>query len=673
MSAAVDVRGVTSRQPGPAVLLVEDSEADVLALQRALQPLGLALVCVTSGEEAVQTLAHHDFVAALLDVRLAGAWDGFETARRIREDPRHPAVPLLFITGAAEDSLLAVRAYRAGAVDFLQKPLFPELLAAKVGVFLELWHARDGERRELRAREALAQDRAEEERRRVDSLNATLVTQQEWLQSVLQRLPVPLILVESGTARILFANTKADEHWGAPFPTALTEDDYARAFTLRDMEGRALAATEYPAVRAARGETLTGLQYLADTPRGRRALLVDTAQVPAMGERHACAVVTFQDITSLEEAEQALRKQEQEYRSLAESMPQVVWTAGPDGRTDYINRVFADFIGTSVDVALGTSWSEHIHPEDQPRVSERWRETLRTGDPYDMEYRMRRADGQYRWFLVRALPMRDEQGHVVKWFGTATDVDDARRAAEDNVRLYQASQQAVRLRDEFLSVASHELRTPLTPIRLKVQGLQRQVQAGVAIPVEKISSALEAVSTQTRRLTNLVDGLLDVSRISAGRLELNPEPMDLALLLRDIRAAFEAECTRAGCDLRLHAPAAVVGPWDRLRLEQVVTHLLANALKYGAGRPIHLRVEELHGSALLTVEDHGIGIDPEALPRLFGKFERAVSERHYGGLGLGLYISRQIVAAHGGTIRVESQPGQGARFEVMLPLGPAPT
>ncbi|MFP2909842.1 ATP-binding protein [Pyxidicoccus sp. 3LFB2] len=565
MSAAVDVRGVTAHQPTPAVLLVEDSEADVVALQRALQPLGVALVCVTSGEEAVQALAHHDFVAVLLDVRLAGAWDGFETARRIREDPRHPAVPLLFITGAPDDALLALRAYRAGAVDFLHKPLYPELLTAKVGVFLELWHARDGERRELRAREALALERAEEERRRVDALNGKLVAHQEWLQSVLQRVPVPLILVESGTARVLFSNTKADERWGTAFPKATSAEEYGRHFSMRDMEGRTLSPSEYPAVRAARGETLTGLQYFSVTPRGQRAVLVDTAQIPAMGEQPACAVVTYRDITPLEEARQALRQREQEYRSLAE---------------------------------------------------------------------------------------------------------DARRAAEDNVRLYQASQQAVRLRDEFLSVASHELRTPLTPIRLKVQGLQRQVQAGGVLPADKVAAVLDAVSAQTRRLTNLVDGLMDVSRISAGRLELHPEPVDLALLLRDVCAGFEAECQRAGCALRLQAPEALVGPWDRLRLEQVVTHLLANAVKYGAGRPILLHAEADDARAHLTVEDQGIGIDPEALPRLFGKFERAVSERHYGGLGLGLYISRQIVEAHGGTIRVDSQPGQGARFQVTLPLGP---
>jgi PAS domain S-box-containing protein len=673
LSAAVDVRGETFRAPGPAILLVEDSEADVLMLQRALQPLGVALVCVPSGEEAVQVLSRHELVAVLLDIHLAGPWDGFETARRIREHPGHHTVPLMFLTGRKADALTAMRAYSAGAVDFLQKPLFPEQLAAKVSVFLELWNARDGERRDLRAREAVALRRAEEERQRVDTLNATLVAQQEWLQSVLQRVPVPLMLVERGTARILFANAKADEYWGAPFPRADTEEEYGRAFSLMDLEGRPLPTSEFPGLRAARGETLVGMRYLANTPRGRRTVLVDTAQVPAMGERPACAVVTFQDITALHEAERALRQREQEYRSLAESMPQVVWTTRPDGHTDYVNRVYADFVGKDLEVALA-AWAEHLHPEDLPRVTERWAQAQDAGTPFEAEYRVRRADGQYRWFLARALPMRNAQGRILKWFGTATDVDDARRASEENARLYQASQEAVRLRDEFLSVASHELRTPLTPIRLKVQGLQRQARAAVGgmLPADRVSSVLEAVSAQMRRLTNLVDGLLDVSRISAGRLELHREPVDLATLLRDVCVTFESECAQARCHVEVQAPAPVVGAWDRMRLEQVLTNLLSNALKYGAGRPIHLRAEVAGNEALITVEDQGIGIAPEALPRLFGKFERAVSERHYGGLGLGLYIAREIVVAHGGTIGVESQPGQGARFQVTLPLGPAP-
>ncbi|WP_164001504.1 ATP-binding protein [Pyxidicoccus caerfyrddinensis] len=721
MSAAIDVRGVTSPGASPAVLLVEDSAADAVALQRALQPLGVALVCVTSGEDAVQALERQDFVAVLLDVFLAGAWDGFETARRIRETPGHQALPLLFMTGSAQDALLTMRAYRAGAVDFLHKPLFAEQLTAKVSVFLELWQSRERERTDLRAREAHALQRAEAERQRVDVLNAALVAHQEWLQSVLQWLPVPLILVERDTARILFANTKADDYWGTTFPRAMSEGDYARAFSLVDLTGRELAPSEYPAVRASRGESISGLQLLARTPRGQRAVLVDTAQVPALGERPACAVVTFQDITLLKEAELALRKREEAHRFLAEASALLGNSLDSHATLQLLARLAVPTLADwcTVDVLDERGRVEHIavahadperarslhdflrnhpHPPDAHRGVAR---VLRTGEPDWMAHIPEDAlrgstwGGAERRDMLRTLGIRSylivpliAGGRVLGTLSlmqaesgrhyTEEDVrvaeDLARRAAlaVDNARLYQASQQAVRLRDEFLSVASHELRTPLTPIRIKVQALQRHTQAapGGVLPSDKVASVLDTVSMQTRRLGRLVDALLDVSQFSAGRLEIHREPVDLAALMHEVAASFEADCAKAGCRLDLHVPGTVVGTYDRRRVEQVVSHLLANAVKYGAGRPIHLRLEADGGSARLTVRDEGIGISPEALPRLFGKFERAVSERHYGGLGLGLYLAREIVEAHGGTIRVESQPGLGACFEVALPLDP---
>jgi signal transduction histidine kinase len=160
-----------------------------------------------------------------------------------------------------------------------------------------------------------------------------------------------------------------------------------------------------------------------------------------------------------------------------------------------------------------------------------------------------------------------------------------------------------------------------------------------------------------------------VSNIRAGRLALtlHPQQCDLAALVRDVAGRFDTEVRRARCEVRLHAPAPVQGAWDTSRLEQVVTNLLANAIKYGAGHPVTVSVEEVEGRARLTVQDWGIGIAPENLQRIWGKFERAVSERHYGGLGLGLYISRQIVEALGGTVKVESALGQGATFIVELP------
>jgi signal transduction histidine kinase len=254
----------------------------------------------------------------------------------------------------------------------------------------------------------------------------------------------------------------------------------------------------------------------------------------------------------------------------------------------------------------------------------------------------------------------------------------AHRAAlsMENARLYREAQDAVRLRDEFLSIASHELKTPLTPLSLKLQALARELTRRPGdVPRAQVESYVEVGTRQVKKLSELIGDLLDVSRITAGRLTLVPEDMDLGGLVREVVARYEPQAARTGSTLQLECGAqGLTGRWDRLRLEQVVTNLVDNAVKYGEGRPVAVKVEGTADGVRLTVRDEGIGIAPEALPRLFGRFERAVSERHYGGLGLGLYITRTLVESMGGQVRVESEPGQGSTFTVELPReSPAPS
>ncbi|MCE9668741.1 PAS domain-containing sensor histidine kinase [Myxococcus stipitatus] len=232
-------------------------------------------------------------------------------------------------------------------------------------------------------------------------------------------------------------------------------------------------------------------------------------------------------------------------------------------------------------------------------------------------------------------------------------------------------QEAVRVRDEFLSVASHELKTPLTVLGLRLQAFARAAQADPdGAWMARHGRELQGMLRQVMRLAGLVNGLLDVSRIGTGRLKLEYEQVDLGELVQDVAARHQLEAERAGCVLEVRAEGPTVGLWDRMRLEQVVTNLVSNALKYGAGLPVRMGVSREEGRARLTVRDEGIGISPEAQARIFHKFERAVSERNYGGLGLGLYVSRTLVEAMGGVIRVESLPGAGATFVVELPLSP---
>ncbi|NVJ00201.1 GAF domain-containing sensor histidine kinase [Myxococcus sp. AM009] len=247
----------------------------------------------------------------------------------------------------------------------------------------------------------------------------------------------------------------------------------------------------------------------------------------------------------------------------------------------------------------------------------------------------------------------------------------ARRVAValENASLYRDAQAAVRLRDEFLSVASHELKTPLTSLKLQHGLIDRAVSGDFG---EKVRPRLATAVRQVQRLSALVDSLLDVSRISLGRLMLEPSDVDLGQAVRDAVERMEEVFTQAGCPVRVEVPGPLPGKWDSLRLDQVLVNLLTNAAKYGAGRPVLVEAA-FEGEELVrvSVRDEGIGIAAEDLPRLFGRFERAVSDRHYGGLGLGLYISRQIVDAMGGSIEVESWPGQGSIFTVRLPRSTA--
>lgn len=247
--------------------------------------------------------------------------------------------------------------------------------------------------------------------------------------------------------------------------------------------------------------------------------------------------------------------------------------------------------------------------------------------------------------------------------------DLARRAAAslDNGRLYMEAQDAIRARDTFLSVASHELNTPLTSLTLNVQALRRDLESRTSGAPESLSTKVVAVQRQLSRLSSLVRELLDVSRITAGRLRLEREDLDLAGLAREMVPRFSEDLARAGCELRLDAPGPARGYWDRLRLEQVLQNLLSNAIKYGRGRPIEVRVGADAERAWLVVRDQGMGIPLEGQARLFQRFERLASERHYGGLGLGLWIVKQIVDALEGRIQVESAPGQGSTFTVELP------
>ncbi len=228
---------------------------------------------------------------------------------------------------------------------------------------------------------------------------------------------------------------------------------------------------------------------------------------------------------------------------------------------------------------------------------------------------------------------------------------------------------ALQARDEFLSIAAHELKTPLTSLLLQAQGLAKVLvpERLEALNRVRALSTVESVERSARRLNGLVDQLLEINRITNDRIVLSREAVDLVRVVQEVINRTSELASAAKVNLQLHAPSSLIGQWDPDRVAIVVTNLVSNAIKYGANHPVEITLADEGERARLEVKDRGIGISPEDQQRIFGRFERAVPSRHYGGFGLGLWISRRLIEAHGGSIQVESEPGRGAGFTVLLP------
>ncbi|AUX23599.1 uncharacterized protein SOCEGT47_041260 [Sorangium cellulosum] len=698
----------------PSILLVDDRPENLAALRAILADERYHLVTAASGREALVKVLSGDFAVILLDVRLPDI-HGFEVASLVKRRERSRHTPIIFLTAATDDVSAIHAAYAAGGVDYLPKPLDPDVVRAKVAVFVELY--RRGEQ---------------------------LKEQAELLRQAEQRR--------------------------------------------RDVE-----------------------------------------------------------VEELRRAAQA------RYQSLADSIPQCVFTATVDGSVTYVSARWLEYTGLAPEVLLGWGWQAAVHPNDLSQFVGQVRRAVASGEPFQGECRLRSAQGVYRWHLCQALPERGAEGRVVGWLGSFTDIDDGKRHEEErihllsreraarveaeaavrrsellaeasssfsvsldegsvaaalvrlaadrictwcvldlrnngaarrvaaahrrgeaaplverlaprdllggegergavlrrggpdlrvecsprdvaealglgdprvieelgasstlcvplaargdvlgalslvwvepeerfeppdvavaldiaqraalcleNARLLRLTREAVQVREEFVSVASHELRTPLSALTLQIQGLIRAIRrAGGALPAEQTLARLSQADRQIDRLSQLIDTLLDVTRIDSGQLDLHLEEVNLCAVVREVAARLGPEMQRSGCSLELDLPERVLGLWDRLRIEQVVTNLFTNAIKYGCNKPIRIRIAVDGHAAVLEVVDQGIGIAEEHLGRIFERFERAVPTSSYGGLGVGLYVVDQILRAHGGTIRVESAPGQGARFHVALPL-----
>jgi PAS domain S-box-containing protein len=401
--------------------------------------------------------------------------------------------------------------------------------------------------------------------------------------------------------------------------------------------------------------------------KGRATYDVDGKPVRMMG--------TVQDISDRKKVEKDLQQSELNFRTLADTMPQMFWTTQPNGYHDYFNKRWYEYTGMTWEETQGWGWNHLLHPDDRQRCLDIWNESLKTGKDYYIEYRFRRAsDGQYRWFIGQAFPLRDEHGKILRWFGSCTDIDDKKRteealrdALQKQKLAYEEAEKANRIKDEFLAVLSHELRTPLNPIL----GWAKIIKRGNLNP-EKTVEALEIIERNAKLQAQLIEDLLDVSRILQGKLTLNVGTVNLKLVilaaLETVRLAAEVKT------IEIQTVLADIGmlSGDGGRLQQVFWNILSNGVKFTPkGGRIEITLEEVQGYAKVTVTDTGKGISPDFLPWVFDYFRQADSAttRKFGGLGLGLAIVRQITEMHGGSVKAYSLgENLGASFTVTLPL-----
>jgi PAS domain S-box-containing protein len=712
------------------ILLVDDHDENLVALEAILSDLpnvdrgGAAphvrLVKAHSGGAALRSILREDFALILLDVSMPGM-DGFEVASLIKQRDRSKHIPIIFLTAELRDRDAAYRGYEVGAVDYLEKPLEPDVVRAKVAVFIELY--RRGEKIQ---RQAEMLQEAERRRREIELAELRRAEEQR-RQNLADAIPQIVFVVQPG-GEVSYLNQRWAEYTGLScavsigpaFPSVIHPSDVRRFLDQwqRTLEGVEPLRTECRLRSVQGGYRWHLCQMVPELDRDQKLVgwlgtFTDVDEQKRIEEERGQLLLREQAARA--EAELSLRRSEflaEASGLLASSLDAggilrglsnlaverlaswcVIDLFDPQGEVVQVSFCHED---TSLS-PLESELAERLRPDNSihPKPAGA-RRSGRTEfyEGVDSPSRLAAVLGLAKPSVIDRLgatsylsvPLRAREqvvgamtlvsARIDRLYSSAdlalaVDLGQRVALAVDNAHLYEGAQEAVRIREEFLSIASHELRTPLSALQLQVQSLQLQLRR-TPIDPERLIPKVGVAQRQVERLTRLINELLDVSRIEAGRLELDREDVDLAELVRDVVSRFSGELERANSAVELSLQSGVVGHWDRLRLDQVVTNLLQNAIKYGRSRPIHVIVEALPDRARFCVRDQGIGISKSDLQRIFGRFERAVSSRAYGGMGVGLFIVDQILKAHEGSIEVESEPGVGSTFVVELPLSSDP-
>lgn len=359
-----------------------------------------------------------------------------------------------------------------------------------------------------------------------------------------------------------------------------------------------------------------------------------------------------------------------EYEDLFNFSLDILAINGLDGYFKLVNPAFERILGYTQDEIKNKHFLEFIHPDDRNKTRQEMKKRVAGQHTTHFQNRYCRKDGSVVWIEWTSFPVQ-EKGVM---YAVGHEITERKKSEEvrlqwerEKVARLEAEKQ-LELRDNFISIASHELKTPITSLMLHTQLIGQMIQDDslVQLPKEEALKLIEIAQQQVNRLANLSRDLLDVSKISEGLLTLDKQEMDLSELIRDVTPIFRLELRKSGSTLDCELEPNLRGFWDPFLLEQVLVNLLSNAIKFGRGKPIKIISERKNQVARVIIQDQGIGIKEDDMDNLFKRFQKGVSIRNYEGLGLGLYISQQLVAAHGGTIRVESRVGEGSSFTVEL-------
>ena len=377
---------------------------------------------------------------------------------------------------------------------------------------------------------------------------------------------------------------------------------------------------------------------------------------------------TWRDVTKQKEAERALASQEALYRTLIEAAPQIIWVADADGQVALLNKAWHEFSGRTEEESLGTRWAEALHPEDLPDVLAKWERAFNHGETYSGECRFQAKDGSYQTFIFIGTPVRDDLGEIINWVGINTNIADRVQAEIALQEAKDTAEYANRAKSEFLATMSHELRTPLNAIIGFSEILRDEILG--TINDEQKELALD-IHTSGNHLLAMINDILDLSKIEAGKMDLQLEQFSIKEAVTEVNTIINALANQKQIQLTLELDQDVSIEADKIKFKQILYNLLSNAIKFtDEGGEVTMKFEVSSSALLGSVTDTGVGISPRDRAKLFQPFTQldASSTRAHSGTGLGLALTNRLIQLHGGKIWVDSEINEGSTFSFTFPL-----